>query len=100
MTNILKKNPMNVGVNIAAGNFQKGLELLSKQIAVVNFDPLKQLFVDTHTLAKVKLQTLPHGPAIDLQLKQTGSMPLLPITLTSVEAKIARGVELTTKADF
>ena len=53
MTNILKKNPMNVGVNIAAGNFQKGLELLSKQIAVVNFDPLKQLFVDTHTLAKV-----------------------------------------------
>ena len=62
LTAILKKNPLNTGINVAAGNFQKGLELLQKSIAVKNFDPLKQLFIDTFTLSKVKLQTLPHGP--------------------------------------
>jgi hypothetical protein len=51
----VKKNPLNAGINVAAGQFDKGLELLSKSIAVVNFEPLKSLFVDTYTLNKVLL---------------------------------------------
>ena len=85
---------------MAAGNYQKGLELLTKSIAVTNYEPLKQLFVDTHTLSKMKLQTLPHGPAFDVSLKQSGSMPLLPVNVQTIEEKIATGIELTTKADF
>jgi len=73
---------------------------LAKSIAVTNFEPLKQLFVDTHTLSKMKLQTLPHGPAFDVQLKSSGSMPVLPVNVNTIEEKIAMGIELTTKADF
>ena len=67
---------------------------------MANFEPLKQLFVDAHTLTKMKLQTLPHGPEFDLVLKQSGNLPLLPVTVASIEGKVARGVELTTKGDF
>jgi len=96
----VKKNPLNAAINIAAGNFDKGLELLTKSIAVVNFDPLKPLFVDTYTLNKMLFQPLPHGPAFEVSLKSSGSMPLLPFTLTIIEEKIALGIELTTKAEF
>lgn len=34
---IVKKNPLNAGINVSAGHFDKGLELLAKSIAVVNF---------------------------------------------------------------
>jgi hypothetical protein len=38
---ILKKNPTNVALNVAYGDFDKGLELLKSQLSVVNFAPLK-----------------------------------------------------------
>jgi hypothetical protein len=43
---------MLAGLNVALGNFPKALELLKKQLAVSDFSPLKQIFVDTHTLSK------------------------------------------------
>ncbi len=52
---IVKKNPMSAGINVAAGNFDKALELLGKSIALANYEPLKQLFIDTYTLSKMKL---------------------------------------------
>lgn len=100
LTTAIKKNPFNVGINVAAGNFIKGLELLQKSIAMTNFEPLKQLFVDTYTLSKVKVQALPHGPAFDFGLKSSGSLPLLPVNMRTIEEKIEQGIELTTKADF
>lgn len=81
----MKKNPTNVALNVACGDFDKGLELLKSQLSVVNFVPLKQLFVDAYTLNRVKLKTLPHGPEFDLRLKTSGMMPLLPVTVQSME---------------
>lgn len=97
---ILKKNPTNVALNAACGDFEKGLELLKSQLSVANFGPLKQLFVDAYTLNKVKLKTLPHGPALDLKVKTSGLMPLLPVTVASMEQRMANGIGLTTKGDF
>jgi len=96
----LRDNPSNAGLNVVTGEFQKALELLKSQLAVTNYEPLKQLFVDAYTLTKMKVQTLPHGPALDLTLKACGNLPLLPVTVQSVESKVARGVEFTTKGDF
>jgi coatomer protein complex subunit alpha (xenin) len=96
----VKKNPMSAGINVAAGNFDKALELLGKSIALSNYEPLKQLFIDTYTLSKMKAQTLPHGPAFDLALKSSASTPLLPVSVQTIEAKMQQGIELTTKADF
>lgn len=76
------------------------MELLKSQISVGNFAPLKQLFVDTLTLGRVKLQTLPHGPNLDMQLKTSATQPLLPVSLRSLDDKMAKGIDLTTKGDF
>lgn len=78
---ILRQNPTNAALNIAVGDFQKALELLKNQISVGNFAPLKQLFVDANTLNRVKLQTLPHGPHLDMKLKTTATLPLLPVSI-------------------
>lgn len=76
------------------------MELLKNQISVTNFAPLKQLFIDALTLNRVKLQTLPHGPFLDLQLKTTATCPLLPVCPTLLEVKMSEGINLTTKGDF
>ena len=52
----LKKAPQNVGLHVAAGEFTKALELLQKQLGIKDFTPLRQIFVDIHTLSKVKMQ--------------------------------------------
>jgi len=51
----VKKNPMLAGLHVATGDFSKALELLKKQIALSNCEPLKQLFVDVFTLGKMKI---------------------------------------------
>ena len=97
---ILKKNPTNVALNVACGDFEKGLELLKNQLSIQNFEPLKQLFVDTYTLNKFKLQTLPHGPAWDLRLKTSGLMPLLAVTVQSMEARLIAARNMVAKGEF
>ena len=56
--------------------------------------------MDTYTLSRVKVQTLPHGPNMDMQLKTTATVPLLPVSIRSLEDKMAQGIDLTTKGDF
>lgn len=97
---LLQQNPSNAALNIAMGDFSKAMSLLKCQISVGDFAPLKQLFVDTMTLNRVKLQTMPHGPYLDMKLKTTASMPLLPVSLQSLEERFAKGIDLTTKGDF
>ena len=55
LTQALKKNPQNVGLHIATGEFAKALELLRKQLGIHDFTPLRQAFIDIHTLSKMKL---------------------------------------------
>ena len=43
---------------------------------------------------------MPHGPYLDLKLKTTATLPLLPVSVASLEAKMAAGIDLTTKGDF
>ena len=60
----LRANPTNAALNAATGDFRKALELLKNQIGLSNFAPLKQLFVDSYTLTKARIQPLPHGPSL------------------------------------
>lgn len=96
----VRKNPLVAGLHVAVGDFQKALELLKKQLAVKNFEPLKQIFVDAHTLGRLKIQTLPHISPIDYQLRQASAIPQVVITLNSILSKYNKGVDLTTKGEF
>ena len=52
------------------------------------------------TLNRVKLQTLPHGPHLNLKLKTSATCPLLLVCPALLEVKMAQGIDLTTKGDF
>lgn len=78
----------------------KAIELLKKQLAIADFTPLKQLFVDVYTLNKTKIQTLPHISPMDYALRGPNSIPYISVNLQTLNAKYTQGIELTTKGDF
>ena len=75
------KHSMVPALHVAVGDFSKALELLKKQIALTNYDPLKPLFVDVYTLSKMKIQTLPHTGNINYQLRISKGLPQVAISL-------------------
>lgn len=96
----LRKNPLVASLHVAAGDFVKAMELLKKQLAIADFEPLKKLFVDVYTLGKVKLQTLPHTAPLDFHLRTKSAFPLVAVTLPVLQSKYTTGIELTTKGEF
>lgn len=72
-----------MGLHVAAGDFSKALILLKKQLGVCNFEPLKSIFVDAHTLTCFKAQTMPHLPGDAYQLRLP-SQPLPVLTLKTL----------------
>ena len=96
----IKKYPLIPGLQVAVGDFPKALDLLKKQLAVGNFDPLKQLFVDVYTLAKMKIHTLPHTNPLTYQLRGAHNLPQVVLSLNTLQAKYNKGIDLTTKGEF
>ena len=68
-------------------------------MGINDFAPFKQLFVDIHTLSKMKLQTLPHTTPLDYQMRFI-DQPLVSMTLATLQKMFSKGIELTTKGDF
>jgi hypothetical protein len=87
-------------LHVAVGDFPKAMELLKKQLAVENFEPLRQLFIDVFTLNKMKIQTLPHISPLDYTLRNANSQPLVVVNLNALNNKYTSGIELTTKGEF
>jgi len=58
-----KRYPLLAGIQATIGNFKSAMELLKKQLAIHNFQPMKEAFIDSFTLSKIKFGTLPHLPA-------------------------------------
>jgi hypothetical protein len=55
ITGSLRKNPLVASLHVAVGDFPKAMELLKKQLAIENFEPMRQLFIDVFTLNKMKI---------------------------------------------
>lgn len=91
---------MIAGLHVIQGDFVKAMEILRKQLAIVNFEPLKHLFGDMNTLSKVKIQTLPHGQPLSYQIRLDNQVPFSALNLNSLINKYSVGIELTTKGDF
>lgn len=86
----LKKNPQSVGLHVAAGEFSKAMILLKKQLGVSNFEPLRQIFIDVHTLSKMKFKGVPHSSPTDYQLRFI-DQPLVTVTLGTLQKLFTKG---------
>lgn len=85
-------NSSHAADHAAAGSFETAMQLLNRQIAAVNFTPLKPLFVSAYTGAYTSLPCLPLAPSLRLPMQRnaadsspgTASLPAVAIQLQPI----------------
>jgi coatomer protein complex subunit alpha (xenin) len=59
------------GDHAAAGSFETAMQLLNRQIGIVNFAPLRGAFMQAYLGARVAVPTLPHLPPLTVHASRT-----------------------------
>ncbi|KAL5713383.1 hypothetical protein ACHQM5_015468 [Ranunculus cassubicifolius] len=97
------------GEHAAAGNFDTAMRLLSRQLAVRNFAPLKPMFLDLHNGSHSYLRAFSATPIISLAVERGWSEnaspnvrnpPALVYNLLQLDEKIKAGYRATTTGKF
>ena len=81
------------------GEFTNALSMLSKQIGLINAQPLKPLFIMMHSMSTCKIGILPNVIPIDLRINLNG-IPHVPINMQYVKSLISTGYGYTLKGEF
>ncbi|WOG91978.1 hypothetical protein DCAR_0311234 [Daucus carota subsp. sativus] len=93
----------------AAGNFDTAMRLLTRQLGIRNFAPLKSLFIDLHTGSHTYLRAFSSSPVISLAIEKgwseaaspnVRSPPSLVFSFTQLEEKLKAGYKATTAGKF
>ncbi|XP_010263850.1 PREDICTED: coatomer subunit alpha-1 [Nelumbo nucifera] len=97
------------GEHAAAGNFDTAMRLLSRQLGIKNFTPLKPMFLDLHTGSHTHLRAFSSAPVITLALEggwnesaspNVRSPPALVFNFSQLEEKLKAGYKATTAGKF
>ncbi|XP_078428727.1 coatomer subunit alpha-1-like [Wolffia australiana] len=98
------------GEHAAAGEFTTAMRLLSRQLGIKNFAPMKQLFLDLHAgshgylramaLAPVVLLALERGWAAEGSSPASRNPPALVLRLPHLEEKLKLAYKATTEGKF
>ncbi|KAM1883299.1 hypothetical protein ACFX13_004677 [Malus domestica] len=93
----------------AAGNFDIAMRLLSRQLGVKNFDPLRQLFLDLHMDSQTYLRAFSATPVLTVAIERGWSEsatpnvrgpPALVFKFSELEEKLKAGYKGTTQGKF
>ncbi|KAJ8555539.1 hypothetical protein K7X08_013035 [Anisodus acutangulus] len=93
----------------AAGNFDTAMRLLSRQLGIKNFSPLKQLFADLHIGSHTHLRAFSSAPVISLAIERGWSEsaspnvrgpPALIFNFGQLEEKLKAAYRATTAGKF
>lgn len=92
------------GELIAAGSFQNAMQFLTRTAGIVNFKPLKELFLQIYMAGHVSIPLTPHLVPLDhysTRLKQQGTnRPLVALSLNLLTTRLKQAYGLTTQAKF
>ncbi|XP_072959007.1 coatomer subunit alpha-1 [Typha angustifolia] len=97
------------GEHVAAGNFDTAMRLLSRQLGIKNFTPLKPFFMDLHMGSHTYLQAFPTGPVISIAAEKGWSEsaspnvrgpPALVFKLSQMDEKLKAAYRATTEGKF
>ncbi|KAF5389654.1 hypothetical protein D9757_004110 [Collybiopsis confluens] len=84
--------------HVAAGSFETAMRLLYRQLGVVNFEPLKPLFLSIYRSSHVYLSPVASLPPLQLHIRRNPSesspgrvLPVAARTLQSVRSEFAEG---------
>ncbi|PWA72470.1 coatomer subunit alpha-3 [Artemisia annua] len=93
----------------AAGNFDTAMRLLSRQLGIKNFTPLKSLFIDLHMGSHTYLRAFSSTPLITLGIERGWSEsaspnvrapPALVFNFSQLKEKLEAGKKATTTGKF
>ncbi|XP_058098700.1 coatomer subunit alpha-1-like isoform X2 [Magnolia sinica] len=93
----------------AAGNFDTAMRLLSRQLGIKNFIPLKPMFLDLHIGSHTYLRALPSAPVIPLAIERGWSdsaspnvrcPPALIYQFYQLDEKLKTAYKATTEGKF
>eukprot|EP00268_Persea_americana_P024120 TRINITY_DN2358_c0_g1_i2.p1 TRINITY_DN2358_c0_g1~~TRINITY_DN2358_c0_g1_i2.p1 ORF type:complete len:1219 (+),score=265.30 TRINITY_DN2358_c0_g1_i2:284-3940(+) len=97
------------GEHAAAGNFDTAMRLLSRQLGIKNFSPLKQMFLDLHTGSHSYLHAFTSTPVIPLAIEKGWSEsaspnvrgpPALVYKFSQLDDKLRSAYKFTTEGKF
>ncbi|KNA11000.1 hypothetical protein SOVF_139190 [Spinacia oleracea] len=93
----------------AAGNFDTAMRLLSRQLGIKNFTPLKPMFLDLHSGSHSYIRAVESAPVISVALERgwtesaspnVRSPPALVYQFSQLEEKLHVGYKSTTSGKF
>ncbi|PPD99097.1 hypothetical protein GOBAR_DD03826 [Gossypium barbadense] len=93
----------------AAGNFDTAMRLLSRQLGIRNFAPLKSMFLDLHTGSHSYLRAFSSAPVVSLAVERGWSEsaspnvrgpPALVFNFSQLDEKLKAGYKATTDGKF
>ncbi|PPD99109.1 hypothetical protein GOBAR_DD03838 [Gossypium barbadense] len=93
----------------AAGNFDTAMRLLSRQLGIRNFTPLKSMFLDLHTGSHSYLRAFSSAPVVSLAVERGWSEssspnvrgpPALIFNFSQLDEKLKAGYKATTDGKF
>ncbi|KAM7479344.1 hypothetical protein LguiA_027557 [Lonicera macranthoides] len=93
----------------AAGNFDTAMQLLSRQLGIRNFTPLRSMFLDLHTGSHSYLRAFSSAPVLSLAVERGWSEsaspnvrgpPALVFNFSQLEEKLKAGYKATTTGNF
>ncbi|CAO2209539.1 unnamed protein product [Urochloa humidicola] len=97
------------GEHAAAGNFDTAMRLLSRQLGIKNFAPLKPLFVDLHMGSHTYLRALAASPVISVAVEKgwnesaspnARGPPALVFSFSQMEERLKAAYKATTEGRF
>ncbi|KIK18733.1 hypothetical protein PISMIDRAFT_14118 [Pisolithus microcarpus 441] len=87
--------------NVAAGSFGTAIQLLNRQFGIINFVPLKALFLSTYKSSHVYLSFVTSMPPVQLHVRRSSSasstsrvLPVAVRTLTTIHVELTEGFHL------
>lgn len=96
------KNSNRIGDLVACGLFEAAMKALRKQIAVCNFEPFKQVFLDVYMGSSILLSSIPFSSPLEVRLadEKREMAPLSVVTMATVENELKAAYKLTTEGSF
>jgi len=89
-----------VADHVAAGSFETAMPMMSRQLGVVDFTPLKPYFLALSAASLGVLAAAPSTPPLLAPLLRSPAMPRLALTLPSIVERLKAGYSVVTAGKF
>jgi len=85
---------------VAAGSFETAMQMMQRQLGIINFAPLKPYFLAVGTASLGTLCAAPSTPPLLVPMLRNGTHPRLAVTLSSIVERLKVGYTTVTAGKF